>query len=164
MLLNYFTAEYAVSVHKKIIEISGGIEGVKNFGNIDSPLEHIQNDDYYPSFEEKLTHLVFSLNKNHAFNDGNKRSSIALGAFFIIVNGLDVFADKFIIEMENIAVTVADNIIDKDLLFEIIFSLINEEDYNEALKVKIIDALSQVQFEDNLSKIEMGTDFYKDVF
>jgi death on curing protein len=162
MQLNYFTAEYAISVHKKIIEISGGIEGVKNYGNIDSPLEHIQNDDYYPSFEEKLTHLVFTLNKNHAFNDGNKRSSIALGAFFIIVNGLDVFADKFIIEMENIAVTVADNIIDKELLSEIIFSLINEEDYSEALKLKIIGALSQVNADD--IELKMGKDFYKDIF
>jgi death on curing protein len=162
MQLNYFTAEYAISVHKKIIEISGGVEGVKNYGNIDSPLEHIQNDDYYPSFEEKLTHLVFTLNKNHAFNDGNKRSSIALGTFFIIINGLDVFADKFIIEMENIAVTVADNIIDKELLSEIIFSLINEEDYSEALKLKIIEALSQVNTED--IELKMGKDFYKDIF
>lgn len=162
MKLIYFTPEYAVKINHKIIEISGGIEGVKDYGNIDSPLFHVQNDDYYPSFEEKLTHLVFSLNKNHAFNDGNKRTSIALGAFFLIVNGLDVFADKFIIEMENIAVTVADNLIDKDLLNEIIFSLINDEEYSEELKLKIIDALSQVK-EDSID-LNLGTDFYKDIF
>ncbi len=49
---------------------------------------------------------------------------------------------KFIIEMENIAVHVADNRIDKDLLFEIISSLIYEEDYSEELKLKIIDSIS----------------------
>ncbi len=162
MKLIYFNAEYAVKTNLKIIEISGGINGVKDYGNIDSPLEHIQNDDYYPSFEEKLTHLVFTFNKNHGFNDGNKRTSIALGAFFLIVNGLDVFADKFIIEMENIAVTVADNLIDKDLLFEIIFSIINEEDYSEELKIKIIDVLSQVP-EDSLH-LNLGSDFYKDIY
>ncbi len=162
MKLIYFTAEYAVKINSKIIEISGGIEGVKDYGNIDSPLFHLQNDDYYPSFEEKLTHLVFSLNKNHGFNDGNKRTSIALGAFFLIINGLEVFADKFIIEMENIAVTVADNLIDKILLNEIIFSLINEEEYSEELKLKIIDALSQVK-EEGID-LNLGTDFYKDIF
>jgi hypothetical protein len=41
-------------------------------------------------FESKLTHLVYSVNKSHCFNDGNKRTSIALGAFFLEINGLDV--------------------------------------------------------------------------
>lgn len=160
--LIYFNADYAIRANQKIIELSGGIEGVKNYGNIDSPLYHIQNDDYYPSFEEKLTHVVFTLNKNHAFNDGNKRTSIALGTFFLMINGLDVFGDKFIIEMENIAVAVADNLIDKDLLYEIIFSLINEETYSEQLKIKIIDALSQVAT--SSSDLNLGVDFYKDIF
>jgi death-on-curing protein len=42
--------------------------------------------------------------------------------------------------MENIVVDVADNRIDKDLLFEIITSLLYEDDYSEELKLKIIDA------------------------
>jgi len=138
----YFTTEYAIKTHDKIIEISGGASGIKDLGNLESPLEHIQNDDYYPDLEDKITHLVFTINKNHAFTDGNKRSSIALGAFFLELNGLDSMVSRFIIEMENIAVHVADNRIDKDLLFEIITSLIYEEDYSEELKLKIIESLS----------------------
>jgi death-on-curing protein len=162
MALNYFKSENAIRIHDKIVQISGGKEGVKDFGNIESPLAHIQNDDYYPTFEEKITHLIFSFNKFHAFNDGNKRTSIAMGAFFLEINGLDVFINKFIIEMENIAVTVADNIIDKELLFEIISSLINEEDYNESLKLKILNALQQVNPESE--QINMGVAFYKDLY
>jgi death-on-curing protein len=106
--------------------------------------------------------LIFSFNKFHAFNDGNKRTSIAMGAFFLEINGLDFFINKFIIEMENIAVTVADNIINKDLLFEIITSIINEEDYNEILKLKIINALEQVN--PDRENIDLGTDFYRDLY
>ncbi len=162
MALNYFTTEYAVKIHDKILEISGGRSGIIKYGNIDSPLTHIQNDEYYPTFEEKLTHLIFSFNKFHAFNDGNKRTSIAMGAFFLGINGLDFFVDKFIIEMENIAVTVADNIIEKDLLLEIITSIINEEDYNEVVKLKIINSLEQVGSDSE--KINLGTEFYKDLY
>jgi death-on-curing protein len=158
----YFTSEYAIKIHDKIVEISGGIGGVKDFGNIDSPINHIQNDDYYSSFEEKLTHLVYSFNKNHAFNDGNKRTSIAMGAFFLEVNGLETLVDKFIIEMENIAVTVADNIIDKGLLGEIIFSIINEHDYSEELKLKIVHVLSQGQTV--VGPLTLGREFYRDLF
>jgi death on curing protein len=138
----YFTLEYAIKTHDKIIEVSGGMNGVKDMGNLESPLEHIQNDIYYPQLEDKINHLVFSIIKNHAFNDGNKRSSIALGAFFLELNGLDSMVSKFIIEMENIAVCVADNRIDKDFLYEIITSIIYEEEYSEELKLKIIAALS----------------------
>lgn len=42
--------------------------------------------------------------------------------------------------MENIAVDVADNRIDKDLLFEIVCSLTYENDFSEELKIKIINA------------------------
>ncbi len=139
----YFTINYAIKTHDKIIEISGGANGLLNIGIIDSVLEHVQNDEYYPELEDKLTHIVFAVNKGHAFHDGNKRTSIALGAFFLELNGLDSIVSKFIIEMENNAVHVADNRIDKDLLFQIIQSLIYEEEYSEELKLKIINALTE---------------------
>lgn len=137
----YIDIEYAIKTHDKILEVSGGISGIIDQGRLESTLEHIQNDDYYPTFEEKLTHLVFAINKGHCFQDGNKRTSIALGAFFLELNGLDTLINKFIIEMENVAVAVADNIIDKGLLAEIILSLLSEEEYSEELKLKIIAAL-----------------------
>ncbi|PUZ27276.1 death on curing protein [Chitinophaga costaii] len=138
----YFDVNHAITTHDQILKISGGFEGVKNRGALESILYHITNDDYYPSYIDKLTHLVFAVNKGHCFEDGNKRTSIALGAFFLEVNGLDVLASRFMIEMENIAVSVADNLIDKNFLHEIIDSIINEDDYSEELKLKIIDALS----------------------
>ena len=64
--------------------------------------------------------------------------------------------------MENIAVTVADNVIEKELLLEIITSLINEEDYNEQLKLKIFNSLEQIKSENEC--INLGTDFYRDVY
>ena len=47
---------------------------------------------------------------------------------------------KFILEMENTVVDVADNIIDRDLLKEIVSSLLYEDDFSEELKMKIIHA------------------------
>ncbi len=139
----YFTVEYAIKTHDKILEVSGGRNGIIDRGRLESILQHIQNDVYYPEYENKLTHLVYGVNKGHCFNDGNKRTSIALGAFFLEINGLDNFVTKFIREMENIAVAVADNYIDKELLEEVIISLINEEEFSEGLKLKLINALSR---------------------
>ena len=132
---------HAIEVHDWIIETSGGFSGTKDIGRLDSVLEHIQNALYYPCFEDKLTHLVFSINKFHAFNDGNKRSSLVLGAYFLEINGYDFCVQKFALEMENIVVWVAENKVDKELLQRLITSLIMDDEYPEVLKLELLAAI-----------------------
>lgn len=141
MEFKYFDMQHAIEVQDYIIENSGGRKGILNIGLLSSVLEHVKNDFYYPDLESKVCHLFFSINKNHAFNDGNKRSSIVLSSYFLEINGCDEIVSKFMQEMENIAVHVADNKIDKVLLFEIIYEIIYCAEYSESLKLKIVTAL-----------------------
>jgi len=136
----YFDFEYAIKEHDYIIEHSGGLRGGKNLGLLHATIEFVQDDGYYPEIEDKVCYLFYSINKNHAFNDGNKRSSIALSAYFLEINGLGYIVSKFIDMMENIAVDVADNVIDRELLKEIIAAIIYEEELSYELKLKIINA------------------------
>jgi death-on-curing protein len=141
----YFDVTRAVQTQHWVIEKSGGLPGVKNVEHLESVLGHIQNDWYYPEMADKLCHLVFSINKNHPFNDGNKRSSIVMGAYFLELNGYDYVVKRFVHEMENIAVYVADNVVSKDLLRDVITSLLYEDDYAESLKLALITAISNAQ-------------------
>ncbi len=72
----YFDTHHAIEVHDWIIEKSGGLMGNREIGLLDSALTHIQNDLYYPSFEEKLKHLILAVNKFHEdeFNESVKLS------------------------------------------------------------------------------------------
>ena len=141
--------EEVVSLHLKTIEVSGGgTTGILNLNSILAALDHIQNDDYYPTFEEKLTHLFFVANKSHCFQDGNKRIAITLGSIFLLKNGYINAAKEFLYRMESISYHVAASHIDKDLLQEIITSILYEVDYSEELKLKIAFAISQNGFED----------------
>lgn len=137
-IILYFDLAHAIEVHDWIINESGGMHGINNLGLLESPLEHIKNDDYYPTIEDKLTHLVFSVIKSHAFSDGNKRSSIALGSYFLKLNGYGYAVKDFVIKMENISVWVAEGKINKEILGEIIKSLIYEDNYSESLQLKIL--------------------------
>lgn len=87
----YPTTEMALEKHDEIIEKSGGVKGVLNVGLLDSCLDFIRNDTYYPEFENKLAHIVFGLARNHAFTDGNKRTAIAVAAYFLEINSYDQF-------------------------------------------------------------------------
>ncbi len=137
----YFDAQHAIDVHDWIIEHSGGLPGLKDLGQLESLLQHIQNDDYYSSFDAKLTHLVFGINKFHAFNDGNKRSSLTLGAYFLTLNGYDYCVPQFVVQMENIVVAVAEGVINKDLLQRLIISLIEDDDFPDELKLELLECM-----------------------
>lgn len=139
---NYFDIEHAIKVHDWIIDKTGGLEGIRDRGVLESALDHIQNDWYYPGFVEKLTHLFFAINKFHAFNDGNKRSGIALSTYFLEINGFGHCVQLFVHEMENVAVWVADGAIEKELLNTIIHDLILCEELQEGTKLEITIAVS----------------------
>lgn len=139
----YFDLTHAIKVHDMIIDISGGLPGhdPQKVKTLESALEHIQNDLYYPTFLDKIAHLLYSINKNHAFIDGNKRSSLALSAYFLQLNGYDYCVTDFIYRMENIVVWVAGNKIGKDLLKDIIEDIIMEQE-RESTQLALIHALS----------------------
>ena len=142
MALVYMTIEQAIETHSKTVDVSGGgSKGHLNMGQLESVLEHIQNDMYYPTFEAKLTHLVFSACKFHCFEDGNKRISISLGVQFLLFNGYLHTARSFLQEMENISYHVAAGSIDKDLLGQIIEELVNEAELSESTKLSILEAI-----------------------
>jgi death-on-curing protein len=136
-----------IDIHKKTIAISGGgTDGVINIGSLDAALEHIQNDLYYPTFIDKLTHLFFAANKSHCFQDGNKRIAISLGSIFLLKNGYLDAAQRFLFKMETISYHLAAGRIGKDFLRDVIDSIIYEEDYSEEIKLKLIQCMSD---EDN---------------
>lgn len=132
-----------LSIHKKTIAISGGgADGVIDIGSLDAVLEHIRNDAYYPTFIDKLTHLFFTTNKSHCFQDGNKRIAISLGSIFLLKNGYLDAAQRFLFKMETISYHLAAGRIEKDFLKEIIDSIIYEDDFSEAIKLKLIYCIS----------------------
>ena len=69
---SYITLEEALAIHLKTVENSGGgLTQCIDSRKLESVLCHIQNDDYYPEFVDKLTHLFFCACQFHCFADGN---------------------------------------------------------------------------------------------
>ncbi|MDF7676889.1 type II toxin-antitoxin system death-on-curing family toxin [Neisseriaceae bacterium ESL0693] len=113
----YLTANDIIRAHDKVIEDTGGSNGILNEGLIESIADHIKNDEYYPFFSEKLAHLIFSLIKNHCFCDANKRTSLSCGAAFLFINGFRYeFVVFFITHMEDMVVWIAEDKVSKETL------------------------------------------------
>lgn len=140
----YITLEQAKIIHEKTIRYSGG-GTYEHFdlGRLESVLQNIQNDDYYPTFVDKITHLFFCTCEFHCFADGNKRLAITLCAQFLLFNGYMAIAKNFFAVMENISYHVAAGRINKELLHQIMESIMDGTyNSNEELKLKIYQAIS----------------------
>lgn len=140
----YLTLEQAIEVHRKTVEVSGGgALGHLDLGKLESVLQNIQNDDYYPTFDNKLTHLFFCSCKFHCFEDGNKRIAITLCSQLLLLNGYLRSVNGFIRESENISYHVAAGNITKELLGEWMTAVLRGEEDDEELKLKIYNAIAR---------------------
>jgi death-on-curing protein len=141
----YITPEQARVTHEKTIQYSGGgtLEEL-DFGKLESVLYNIQNDDWYPTFVDKLTHFFFCTCQFHSFADGNKRLAITLSTLFLLLNGYLSIAETFLAKTENISLNVAASKIDKELLHKIMEAIMNGSyDEDEALKLEIYNAINR---------------------
>lgn len=141
----YITPEQAKITHEKTIQYSGeGTLEELDFGKLESVLYNIQNDDWYPTFVDKLTHLFFCTCQFHSFADGNKRLAITLSTLFLLLNGYLSIAETFLAKTENISLNVAASKIDKELLHKIMEAIMNGSyDEDEALKLEIYNAINR---------------------
>jgi len=136
--------------HKELFRISykearKAIEGLKNkfggsalFGNekdtsfkssLDTIYQTFDGEDLYPTIEEKASHLLYFVVKNHSFTDGNKRIAAFLFVWFLerndllYHNGKKVIDDNALVALTlMIAESKPDN---KNIMVKVIVNLIN---------------------------------------
>ena len=88
------TKEQVVSIHSSLIKASGGTDGVRDDGllesALESPFQTFDGNDLYPSIIQKAARIGSSLVSNHPFIDGSKRIGIHIMLVFLAINGIDI--------------------------------------------------------------------------
>ena len=91
----YLTVAEVYRMQYRLIELFGGIHGVRDAGAVESAVFRPQTG-YYDSVEEEAAALMESLGMNHGFLDGNKRIAFTAADVFLRRNGffLDVIVEE----------------------------------------------------------------------
>lgn len=80
------TTDTIIRLNERLIETSGGSKGNRDVSLIDSAVNLIYQTfdakELYPTLIEKAARLCYSINKNHAFIDGNKEYLCMLWQYF----------------------------------------------------------------------------------
>lgn len=89
--MKYLTTPQVLALHDQMVKRFGGSSGIRDLGLIESAVQRPKATfgavDLYPDIFTKAAALMHSLLKNHAFVDGNKRTSYASCGVFLKCNG-----------------------------------------------------------------------------
>jgi len=91
----YLTVAEVYRMQHRLIELFGGLHGVRDAGAIEAAVFRPQTG-YYDSVEEEAAALMESLGMNHGFIDGNKRIAFTAADVLLRRNGfyLEIIADE----------------------------------------------------------------------
>lgn len=86
--------EQVLMLHGQLIYATGGSDGVRDEGLLDSalsnPFQSFGGEELYPSIQAKAAQLCFGLVKNHSMIDGNKRLGAHVMLVFLALNGYEL--------------------------------------------------------------------------
>jgi death-on-curing protein len=84
---DFLTVAEVYRMQHKLIEMFGGIHGVRDKGAVEAAIFRPQTG-YYSAIDEEAAALMESLGNNHSFIDGNKRIAFIATDVFLRRNGL----------------------------------------------------------------------------
>lgn len=108
--MKWLTLQDLELLHIQIIDASGGSQGTRDVGRLESALAAMQQQvfgtELYESLYEKAAALLCGIIADHPFVDGNKRTGMMAALVFLNLNGHDTSAlqDQ---ELEDFAAQVA---------------------------------------------------------
>ena len=88
------TKEQILLLHTQLIETTGGSDGIRDLGllesALESPFQSYSGEELYPSIQAKAARLCYGLVKNHAMIDGNKGIGCHAMLVFLELNGYEM--------------------------------------------------------------------------
>ena len=104
------TTKQVIFIHSSLIEATGGTDGVRDMGLLESaleaPFQTFGGKDLYPALIQKAARLGHSLISNHPFVDGNKRIGIHTMLVFLAINGVEIECTQK--ELIDVGLSLAD--------------------------------------------------------
>ena len=103
-----------LAIHDEQIAEHGGAIGIRDIGLLESALDRPINLYNYEDadFVQLAASYAYAIARNHAFVDGNKRTSAVVTELFLHLNGFDLTASDA--EVVNTWFALADNKMDEN--------------------------------------------------
>lgn len=128
----FIPIEIVILIHDDQIKEHGGSYGIRDQGLLESALAQPEvtfgGQLLNPTLSAQAAAYLFSLVKNHAFIDGNKRTAFEVMITFLAVNGYDLILSED--QAYQLVIDIAENKLNKEQIILIL---------EKAIKPRIVE-------------------------
>lgn len=114
--MKFLFAEEVIEAHTRIIQLYGGLDGIRDMGllisAIEMPKASFSGEFLHVTIFDKAAAYLFHIVCNHPFLDGNKRTAAAATLTFLEMNEIELEFDEK--EFEELVVKTATGKSDKE--------------------------------------------------
>ena len=114
--MNYVSGEEVLFLHSEIINVTGGLHGVRDthlfLSIIEKPKQEIGGERLYPTIFDAAAAQLEGFARYHVFLDGNKRTAFAVAVRLLALNGHDFNASND--EVVSFMVEAAQGVVDQE--------------------------------------------------
>lgn len=107
--MNWITTAQIETLHRKVLQKTGGSEGLRDKGALESalaaPMQTFGDQDLFPTEIEKIARIACGLTQNHPFVDGNKRIGLLVMQILLRRNGYRLHTEH--LELSDVFLSIA---------------------------------------------------------
>ncbi len=124
MTPKFLDAEVVIEIHRLQLEDTGGLDGIRDIGLLDSalaqPMACFGGNFFHEDLFAMAAAYLFHIALNHPFNDGNKRTALIAALTFLGINGQRIQVSSA--QLYDATMAVAEGRLDKDQLADLLRS------------------------------------------
>ena len=105
------TVSEILRLHQKLLDATGGLSGTRDLGLLESAVysanQVFDEEEAYPTVEQRAARLAYAITQNHPFVDGNKRIGMLVMLMRLRLNHVQIQYTQA--ELIQLGLSVADN-------------------------------------------------------
>ncbi len=94
----FLSVEDVICIHSDTIEAEGGLDGIRDYGLLESavmmPQQQFSRQYLHEDLPAMAAAYLYHITQNHPFHDGNKRAGAMSAFVFLDVNGVNLSAGE----------------------------------------------------------------------
>ncbi len=111
------TVQQISDLHEQLLARHGGLPGSRVGASVSAVLGRIQTNLAYqledPTVAQVAAFTVYAFTVGHPFNDANKRTALAVGDLILLMNGENVVATAYQMELADLVIDLSAGNIDQ---------------------------------------------------
>ncbi|MYE12616.1 MAG: type II toxin-antitoxin system death-on-curing family toxin [Gammaproteobacteria bacterium] len=126
------TEQQVADLHEHVLARDGGLPGSRAGTSVGAVLGRLQMNLAYqfdePTVSQVAAFAVYAFAVGHPFNDGNKRTALAVGDLILLMNEHHVVASAYEMELADLVVDLAAGNVDRDAFLEAYVEMLERAD------------------------------------